>query len=306
MAQRSRNRPNRNRPQASSVVAPVISPPSAATSLFGFEVSEEEVAENQRAGWRLLIRLGVERGLGVGLIVAVVSAAAGLGWWGILVGVLAFVVATAIVTALGRKRTALYALHRIPAHPVSEAEEPRLANLARALSATFGLTTPHLAVLEDAVPNACAVGHGHGATLVVTRGLLEGCDLIELEGVVAHELAHLRRGDGDRGAISVLYAVDALPLKGRDVQLHDAVGRGRELRADQVGAAAVRSPAGILAALRRCEQAPAPTATSFFCSREFERTRWLWFDPMVGQRSPASALANNDATSVRIAVLEEW
>jgi heat shock protein HtpX len=177
--------------------------------------------------------------------------------------------------------------------------------LVDAMVASVGLATPTLTVVDDEVINACALGHGNVTTLIVTTGLLEKLDLIALEGVVAHELAHLRRGDGHRGAVAVAAARRGL-RSGSSETLHRSVGRGRELRADQVGAATVRYPRGMASALAQCEQAPAPAANSFFSSPQFAATRWLWFDPMVADRSPESAFENHDATSLRLAVLEEW
>jgi hypothetical protein len=136
--------------------------------------------------------------------------------------------------------------------------------------------------------------------MVVTRGLLERLDLIELEGVLAHGLAHLRLDDVRRGTLAA-----TLPsVLGNDTVRHRLAGRGRLLRADEVAAVTVRYPLGITAVLDRCRTDPAPSPTSLFSSDRFARTRWLWFDPMPG--AGADTTGELDAPSVRAQALAEW
>jgi len=283
----------------------VVLPPSAETSLFGFEVGADEVSANLAAARKVAaIAIGVPVAL-VTTLVAGAALAVLAGPIFFLVGVVLGLGAGALATRRLEQSATPTTLALIGARTVEAAEVPRLANLVDAMVATVGLATPKLCVVDDDVINACAVGHGATATLIVTSGLLEQLDLIALEGVVAHELAHLRRGDGHRGAVAV--AATKRGLGGSSTEkLHRSAGRGRELRADQVGAASVRYPRGMAAALSLCEQSGEPSQTSFFRSGAFVATRWLWFDPMVTDRFSESAIENHDATSLRLAVLEEW
>jgi len=88
------------------------------------------------------------------------------------------------------------AMRTMGARVVTPEQEPELHAIVDRLCALGGMEKPTLAVAESAVPNACAVGRSKGsATLCVTRGLLETLEPPELEGVIAHELAHVAHGD---------------------------------------------------------------------------------------------------------------
>lgn len=295
--QRNRGRRGGDRQRAKqSVEAPVVLPPSAENSLFGFEVDPAEVLASERAALRVALRAAVPPAIVLGLLLVVVQPIVG-----IAVGVLAAVAGTMAI--LRRADGGIASM--VPGTVVTSATAPRLANLVDAMVATVGLHAPRLVVVDDDVANACSYGHGESATVVVTRGLLDQLDLVQLEGVLAHELAHLRRGDGRRAA-AVYAAAPFTPGGWSDDRLHRALGVGRELRADQVGAASVRYPTGIADALATMAAAPAPGPESFFSSRAFARTRWLWFDPSIGQRDAETAIGNHDATALRLDVLSEW
>lgn len=82
------------------------------------------------------------------------------------------------------------------ARQVSAEQEPRLHNVVEALCLGAGLPKPRLYVIEDAALNAFATGRDpKHASVAVTRGLLEKLDRTELEGVMAHELSHIRNYD---------------------------------------------------------------------------------------------------------------
>ena len=94
---------------------------------------------------------------------------------------------------------------------LSAAEAARLVDVAEGLFAVFGLPNAEIRVLDDPAPNAMSVGRSPDRGVVfVTSGLVLLLDRIELEAVLAHELAHIKRGDTVSGAIAVL-AFD--PLK---------------------------------------------------------------------------------------------
>ena len=80
--------------------------------------------------------------------------------------------------------------------PSDESEHPRLHNLVDGLCATMGLPRPTICIVDSPLPNAMAVGRDPAtALLVVTSGLDQSLALVELEGVLAHELVHVKRRD---------------------------------------------------------------------------------------------------------------
>jgi heat shock protein HtpX len=79
---------------------------------------------------------------------------------------------------------------------VSKEQEPELHELIERIVARNNLTKPRIAVIETNMPNAFATGRGQKSSVVaVTRGLLNILDTEELEGVIAHELTHIRNRD---------------------------------------------------------------------------------------------------------------
>ncbi|HEY2564501.1 MAG TPA: M48 family metalloprotease, partial [Acidimicrobiales bacterium] len=155
--------------------------------------------------------------------------------------------------------------------------------------------------------NALAVGRDPGlAALVVTSGLEHALSLVELEGVLAHELVHVKRRDTATAGAAVAVVAPLAAITGSGAGLvRSLVGAGREFIADQRAASVVRYPPGLGSALETM------TLTSTTASpwppgpgRSAVITRWLWIDPMVGARNE-SAEGNLDDTSVRAAALAE-
>jgi len=223
---------------------------------------------------------------------------------GALVGLAVAVVVCAVLTLLVARGTRTYPFRVLGAQPASESDYPALHNLLEGLCATFGLRPPRLMVVEDEIPNACAFGPEGRATVVVTTGLVRRLDLIEMEGVMGHELAHVKRHDAAVSAAAITALAPLVFLTGSDQLVHWAVGRGREYFADRLAAALVRYPPGLHDALASMEAAPAPNPESVFSGRRFALTRWTWIDPMVARRD-VSLVGDLDATPVRIAALGE-
>jgi heat shock protein HtpX len=72
----------------------------------------------------------------------------------------------------------------------------RLHNLVEGLCIAGGLPKPGIYIVDDPAPNAFATGRDpHHAAIAVTTGLLEKLNRVELEGVIAHELSHIRNYD---------------------------------------------------------------------------------------------------------------
>jgi len=82
------------------------------------------------------------------------------------------------------------------AHPADEQEYRRLHNLVEGLCIAGGLPKPKVYIIQDDAPNAFATGRNpKNAAIAVTTGLLHVMNRVELEGVVAHELSHIKNYD---------------------------------------------------------------------------------------------------------------
>ncbi len=82
------------------------------------------------------------------------------------------------------------------ARPVTKEEFPYLYNVVDGLAIAAGLPKPRCYVIEDSAPNAFATGRNpDNAVICVTTGLLEKLNRVELEGVVAHEMSHIKNYD---------------------------------------------------------------------------------------------------------------
>lgn len=157
----------------------------------------------------------------------------------------------AVVAYLYADRVVLRLSH---ARPVSTEEEPRYHNLVEGLCVSAGLPKPELYVVDDEAANSFATGRSPAhAAIVVTTGLLEKLSLMEMEGVLAHELAHIRSNDTlVNGLGTALVALPLMPAGGLSGRLLAAlVGRGRERDADISGVRLTRYPPGLAAALEK-------------------------------------------------------
>ena len=245
-----------------------------------------------------------------GVVIGAILVAAGLPWY---VGVVVLVVVGAGVAVWIWSRSPASVLASIDARPSDEDERPRLHNLVDGLCATMGLPRPSICVVDSTVPNAMALGRDPArASLVVTSSLDEVLTLVELEGVLAHELVHIKRHDTVLAGVAVTVSIPWTMLRGVSVgadRVHTLIGRGRGFDADQRAARVVRYPPGIASALARVTDGsdrasrPAPSSWPTGTRRAAEITRWLWFDPMAGPAEDESMEGNLDDTRVRAAAL---
>lgn len=171
------------------------------------------------------------------------------------------------------------------ARRVSEGESPELYGILRTLAMRAGLPMPAVYIIDQDTPNAFATGRNpEHAAVAATSGILKLLNREELEGVLAHELSHIRhrdilistiaatiagaitylsrmayfaslfgRGTRDReGAnpLSLLIMVIVAPLAALVIQF--AVSRSREYGADQ-GGASLADPMSLASALRKLE-----------------------------------------------------
>jgi len=87
-------------------------------------------------------------------------------------------------------------LRQTRARAVSHEEEPRLHNIVEGLSVGAGIPKPAVYVVPERAPNAFATGRDpEHASIAVTQGLLDEMNRVELEGVIAHEMSHVRDHD---------------------------------------------------------------------------------------------------------------
>jgi len=93
------------------------------------------------------------------------------------------------------------------AQPVTETEAPGLYSMISRLTTQAGLPMPKLYVIPGEMPNAFATGRNpNHAAVAVTEGLLRILDQNEVEGVLAHELAHVKNRDVLIGTIAATFA----------------------------------------------------------------------------------------------------
>ena len=130
------------------------------------------------------------------VFLALVGAAVGVLIGYGLVGTLVALVFSAIMAFTSYWKADAIALAVSRAHPADPQEYQRLHNLVEGLCIASGLPKPRVYVVDDPAPNAFATGRNpRHAAIAVTTGLLEKMDRVELEGVLAHELSHIRNYD---------------------------------------------------------------------------------------------------------------
>jgi heat shock protein HtpX len=199
------------------------------------------------------------------------------------------------------------------AKPADGPEYQRYHNLVEGLCIAAGLPKPKLYVVDDAAPNAFATGRNpKHSSLAVTTGLLQVMNRVELEGVIAHELSHVKnydilagtvaviavgtvvlladlglrfmwfgggrgrrdsRDSGGAGAIIAIAALALLVLAPVAAQLMQfAMTRKRELLADATGVQLTRYPPGLCSALKKLRD---DTAVVHYATRA---TAQLWIE----------------------------
>jgi heat shock protein HtpX len=148
----------------------------------------ELIRSNKRRSIALIVAFVVV----LSLVGAAVGVLLGYGPQGTVVALL---ISGAIAFASYWKSDAI-ALSVSRAKPADPQQYQRLHNLVEGLCIASGLPKPRVYIVEDPAPNAFATGRDpKHAALAVTTGLLEKMNRVELEGVVAHELSHIRNYD---------------------------------------------------------------------------------------------------------------
>lgn len=218
------------------------------------------------------------------------------------------------------------------AKPLKQSEHPELYALVERLCRKANLPMPKLYIAEEAAPNAFATGRNYSHSAVaVTRGLIDSLSLEELEGVIAHELSHIKNRDMLVSTMAVVLggflsilsdfflrslifggrrredsgwlllagiAVAVLaPLGGLLIRL--AISRNREFLADISGAKLTNNPQGLASALKKISGSPlklksARTATAH-----------LWIESPIRGSSIAKLFMTHPPVEERIKKLNE-
>jgi heat shock protein HtpX len=182
------------------------------------------------------------------------------------------------------------ALMSYKAQPVTEAEAPELYNMVRTLATRASLPMPKVYIIPSDSPNAFATGRDpRHAAVAVTQGIMQLLNRQELEGVIAHELAHVQNrdiliatvvatiagaitmmarmagyaamfggygGDRDRdrggGGLGMILMMILAPIAALLIKLW--ISRTREYSADSGGAKIAGSPQGLARALEKLQQ----------------------------------------------------
>jgi heat shock protein HtpX len=193
--------------------------------------------------------------LGVALIVTVALQNILIG---LLLGIVVFVAASALVyTHVRSFGSSLVA--DLPEGAVDTEADARLHNLTDGLCVAHGVTRPTIRVLAVPSRNAATVVLGEKereVVLLVTEGLVNALTRIELEGVLAQQLSHIR--DGDVALSTFVAAVASVPLVGPLLarRAGGCLDPHLETVADLAGAAMTRYPPGLAAALARMRDEP--------------------------------------------------
>ncbi|GAF82965.1 unnamed protein product, partial [marine sediment metagenome] len=178
------------------------------------------------------------------------------------------------------------------AKPVEKKDYPYLYNVVEGLAIAAGLPKPRCYIIDDTAPNAFASGRNpKNSVIVVTKGLLEKLNRVELEGVIAHEMSHIKnydilvqtlavvmvgiiallsdwilrsflwgggrrkrsgKGGGSAAAIIIVVGLVLAVLSPLIAQfIRFAVSRKREFLADANGAFLTRYPPGLASALKK-------------------------------------------------------
>jgi heat shock protein HtpX len=176
------------------------------------------------------------------------------------------------------------------AQEVSESSAPDLYNIVRNLALIAGLPMPRIFIIPEETPNAFATGRNEKhAVVAVTKGIMSILNKEELEGVIAHELSHIknkdmlissiaatiagaismlatmaqwaaifgggRNSDEDNGGgiIGLIAMTIFAPLAAAVIQM--AISRSREYLADAGGASITKNPYGLASALEKLTKA---------------------------------------------------
>ena len=243
-----------------------------------------------------------------------------LGYWGLAVAIVISVLMSLFSYYKGDK----VALWTAGAKPIQKQDNPYVYRMVENLCITAGLQTPKVYIINDSAPNAFATGRDpKHASVALTTGIIDTLENEELEGVIAHELSHIKnydirimtiviilvgiiallanwllrarlfgfgkrddRGGGQLGAILMIAGLILAILSPFIAQLIQlAVSRKREFLADADGALLTRYPEGLAGALEKISHYKQPLR------RASDATAHLYIiNPFAGTKKFAAKL----------------
>jgi heat shock protein HtpX len=219
---------------------------------------------------------------GIFVAIGYVLGAVFFGDW--ILGSLMFLVFAALINFISYFFSDKIVLWSYGAKPATKAEQPRLFSIVNKVCLKGDMPMPRIAIIPTQTPNAFATGRNKdNAVVAATEGIMSLLSDDELEGVLAHEMAHVkdrdillmsvaatiagtisfaarmalwsslgggRRGNGN-GLIILLVAITA-PLAALLLRL--AISRSREYKADKEGALMIQRPLALARALEKLEE----------------------------------------------------
>lgn len=218
---------------------------------------------------------------------------------------------------------------------IQESDNPKLFNLIQEVTIASGLPMPKVAVVEDSAPNAFATGRNpEHALIAFTTGILDAMDRDQLQGVIAHEMAHVANRDTlvsavaatTAGAIAILSDMLTRMMwfgggrRDRDsnanpialvislvilvlaplaaVLLKSAISRKRESLADATAVAFTRNPAGLRSALEVL------ASDSTVVRQKSTSVAHIWIESPLDGKSVSKLFSTHPPIAERIAVLK--
>ena len=153
---------------------------------------QQQIAQNKRRSWLLLLVIAA--------LLVVFGYVIGVAWTGNPRTGLVFIPAAIALSGVlsmgawfGGDGLVLAASK---ARQIGEADAPQLMNVVTELTLAAGIPMPRVFIIDDSAPNAFATGRDpRHASIAITTGLLDKLDREELQGVIAHELSHVRNYD---------------------------------------------------------------------------------------------------------------
>ena len=218
---------------------------------------------------------------------------------------------------------------------IQESDNPKLFGLIQEVIIASGLPMPKVAIVVDSAPNAFATGRNpEHALIAFTTGILDAMDRDQLQGVIAHELAHVANRDTlvsavaatTAGAIAILSDMMTRMMffgggrRGRDnngnpillvvsllililaplaaILLKSAISRKRESLADATAVAFTRNPAGLRSALEVLER------DSTVVQQKSTSVAHIWIESPLDGKAVSRLFSTHPPIAERIAVLK--